>query len=70
MTNPTNENSDLERKLIPVVTEIEPVEQGRSRCIRRCNTISPNKWLQIMTQGHTRRKDAEIHLLRDYRELV
>jgi uncharacterized caspase-like protein len=30
MTNPTNENSDLERKLIPVVTEIEPVEQGRS----------------------------------------
>ncbi|BAY37622.1 hypothetical protein NIES2111_19610 [Nostoc sp. NIES-2111] len=30
MNNPTNENSDLERKLIPVVTEIKPVEQGRS----------------------------------------
>nr|MDZ8021764.1 caspase family protein [Nostoc sp. SerVER01] len=30
MTNPTNENSNLQRKLVPVVTEIEPVEQGRS----------------------------------------
>ncbi|BAT54413.1 hypothetical protein NOS3756_33820 [Nostoc sp. NIES-3756] len=30
MNNPTNENSDLERKLVPVVTEIKPVEQGRS----------------------------------------
>ncbi|MEH2253158.1 caspase family protein [Nostoc sp.] len=30
MTNSTNENSDLERKLVAVVTEIEPVQQGRS----------------------------------------
>ena len=30
MTNLTNKNSDLERKLIPVVTEIESVKQGRS----------------------------------------
>ncbi|MEH2154042.1 caspase family protein [Nostoc sp.] len=30
MTNLTNKNSDLERKLVAVVTEIEPVKQGRS----------------------------------------